>query len=348
MIEGGVLITGGSGSFGQAYVKDLIANHKPKRIVVFSRGEHAQEQMAREISHPNLRFFIGDVRDQSRLEMAMRDIDVVVHAAALKIVPTAEYNPTEAVATNVMGAQNLVRAALRTRVRQVVALSTDKACNPINLYGATKLTAEKIFMAANNLSGADGCRFSAVRYGNVFGSRGSVVPFFQSLKAQGRPLQVTDWRMTRFCITMPQAIELVNFAIQDNSRGSIYIPKLPSIDMHALTKAIDPDGVPLEIGIRPGEKLHETLLTEDEARSAISLGARFIINAKEFCGIYGVDPPPEPLPDDFGSYNSYDNTSWLTAEQIRGLIDGYNRQNRGNPTPEQSSMDEAVAAGGRG
>lgn len=326
MIDGeSILVTGGSGSFGKEFVKHLITKHNPRRLVIYSRGEHAQEEMARELSHPSLRFFIGDVRDQSRLEMAMRDIEVVVHAAALKIVPTAEYNPTEAVATNIMGAQNVVRAALRTGIKQVIALSTDKACNPINLYGATKLAAEKIFLASSSLSGIDGCRFSVVRYGNVLGSRGSIIPLFKSLKAQGKPLTVTDWRMTRFCITMDQAIDLVLYAIQDNSKGSIYIPKIPSIDMHTITKAIDPDGRPLEIGIRPGEKLHETLLTEDETRLTISLGPRYIINAKEFSGVYGVDAAPRPLPENFGSYNSYDNTDWLTVNQLRNLIDGHNR-----------------------
>src|SRR5882672_8070160 len=183
IINGGsILVTGGSGSFGQAFIQRIITKHNPKRLVVFSRGEHAQEEMAKRLRHPALRYFIGDVRDQARLELAMRDIDVVVHAAALKIVPTAEYNPTECTKTNIGGAENIVRASLRTKVKLVIALSTDKACNPINLYGSTKLAAEKIFMAANNLSGTGGCRFSAVRYGNVVGSRGSVVPFFKFLK----------------------------------------------------------------------------------------------------------------------------------------------------------------------
>lgn len=305
-----VLVTGGSGSFGQAFVRRLIKHHGPlHRLVVFSRGEHTQEQMARDIQHQALRFFIGDVRDQARLEMAMRDIEVVVHAAALKIVPTAEYNPTECTKTNIGGAENVVRAAIRSGVREVIALSTDKACNPINLYGASKLAAEKIFIAANNLSGRGGCRFNVVRYGNVLGSRGSVVPLFTALKAQGQPLPITDERMTRFWITMDQATALVMRVMGGERRGAIFVPKIPSMRITDLAEAIDPGGARKMVGIRPGEKLHETLLTVDESPLSTEFPDAYVINGHE----------ATPLPDGF-SYTSDTNKDWLTVEQMRAMI----------------------------
>ena len=280
-----LLVTGGTGSFGHAFVHELLRRHRLKRLVVFSRDEQKQETMERELRAAHspeafdcMRFFIGDVRDVSRLELAMRGIDVVVHAAALKIVPTAEYNPFECILTNVHGAENVVKAALRAGVRKVVALSTDKAVNPINLYGASKLAADKIMVAANNLSGEDGARFSVVRYGNVIGSRGSVVPLFKALVKQGaKAIPITDPRMTRFWITLEQGVSFVLSSLEIMRGAEIFIPKIPSMNIADLARAIAP-GLPHHaIGIRPGEKLHEVLLTEDDARMTVELDDRYVI-----------------------------------------------------------------------
>lgn len=306
-----VLITGGTGSFGQAMAKRLLATDVG-RIAIYSRGEHLQETMAREMYDERLRFFIGDVRDRDRLEMAMRGIDTVIHAAALKIVPTAEYNPTECVATNIHGAENVVKAALRTGVRRVVALSTDKAVNPINLYGASKLAAEKIFLAANAL-GAGSCDFCVVRYGNVVGSRGSVIPLFKSLAERDMDIPITDKRMTRFWITMDQAVDLVMFAVNGLCGANvILVPKIPSMKITDLAKAIAPDHPIVHVGIRPGEKLHETLLTEDEA-----------MTTQEFDKFYAIHPSGSRvlsnLPTGF-RYSSDTNTDWLTEEKLKEII----------------------------
>lgn len=304
-----VLITGGSGSFGRAFTKHLLST-KVERIVIYSRGEHAQEEMAREFSDERLRYFIGDIRDRKRLELAMHGINTVVHAAALKIVPTAEYNPTECIATNIGGAENVVMAAISSGVSRVIALSTDKAVNPVNLYGASKLAAEKVFIAANNLS-AGRCRFSVVRYGNVAGSRGSVLPFFKSLIAKGeRVLPVTDDRMTRFWITMDQAIDLVNACHTFMKGREVYVPKIPSLRIIDLVSAL---GCTHKIiGIRPGEKIHETLISEDEARSTDDFG--------NFIKIY-----PEPPEDSYlgmdHPYKSDTNPDFLTVKQIRDMLD---------------------------
>ena len=304
-----VLITGGTGSFGRAFTKYLLTDPEIQRIVVYSRGEHAQESMSAEISDERVRFFIGDVRDRHRLEIAMSGIDTVVHAAALKIVPTAEYNPTECVATNIGGAENVVLAALRAGVRKVIGLSTDKAVNPINLYGATKLAAEKIFIAANNLAGGK-CLFSVVRYGNVVGSRGSVVPLFLTMAKQRRSLPVTDDRMTRFWIEMRGAIELVQLA-HDNMKGrEVFIPKIPSVRIVDLVAALNrPYHI---VGIRPGEKLHETLVTEDEARHTEDCVDHYVIHP------YGIDPD-DRVPENF-RYASDTNHEWLTVEQLKENI----------------------------
>jgi UDP-N-acetylglucosamine 4,6-dehydratase len=280
-----VMITGGTGSFGQAFVRRLLAAPvPPRRIAVFSRDEQKQHAMELELAtlpadrRACLRFFIGDVRDLDRLELAMRGIDTVVHAAALKIVPTAEYNPFECILTNVHGAENVVKAALRAGVKRVVALSTDKAANPINLYGASKLASDKIFVAANNLSGEGGPTFAVVRYGNVVGSRGSVVPLFQRLIAGGaRSLPITDARMTRFWITLEQGVDFVLSSLGVMRGGEIFVPKIPSMRMVDLAGALAP-ALPIEIvGIRPGEKLHEVMVTEDDARATIELDDRFVI-----------------------------------------------------------------------
>lgn len=287
-----VLVTGGTGSFGRAFVHVLLNHQKPKRLVVFSRDEQKQDSMMRELQAAYsretldcMRFFIGDVRDASRLELAMRGIDIVVHAAALKIVPTAEYNPFECILTNVHGAENVVKASLRTKVSKVIALSTDKAVNPINLYGASKLAADKIMVAANYLSGGEPPRFSVVRYGNVIGSRGSVVPLFEALVKRGaKAIPITDPRMTRFWITLEQGVNFVLSSLEMMRGAEIFIPKIPSMNIADLANAIAP-GLPHQvIGIRPGEKLHEVLITEDDARMTLELDDRYVI----------CPPIPEP------------------------------------------------------
>ena len=277
-----VLITGGTGSFGRAFVRSVLEKAKPQRLAIFSRDELKQYEMAQEFAghaHESaLRFFIGDIRDQSRLEMALRDVEFVVHAAALKQVPTAEYNPFECIHTNVLGAENVVRAALRCGVKRVIALSTDKAASPINLYGASKLAADKIFVAANNLAGANGTRFAVARYGNVLGSRGSVVPLYRRLIADGAEfLPVTDERMTRFWITLEHGVNFVVSNLASMRGGEIFIPKIPSSTIIDLARAISAD-IPIKIiGVRPGEKLHEVMITEDDARSTVELNDRYVI-----------------------------------------------------------------------
>ncbi len=303
-----VLITGGSGSFGQAFTARLLQNGID-RIVVYSRGEHKQEEMARKFeNNPKLRFFIGDVRDFDRLTMAMRGVDTVIHAAALKIIPTCEYNPYESVQTNVIGAQNVCKAAIEAGVSHAIMVSTDKAASPLNNYGACKLVAEKIFIGSNYLS-VGVPHFSVVRYGNVDGSNGSVMPFFKRLVAEGKRLPVTDPRMTRFSISMEKAIGLVIKAVENCTLqpGTIWIPKLPSFNVLDLVAAIS-DLEPIYIGIRPGEKLHETLITEDEARITEDHGTYYVINGK-----YG-----SRLPSGF-SYNSGDNQQWLSTENLKKI-----------------------------
>ncbi|MBN33525.1 MAG: UDP-N-acetylglucosamine 4,6-dehydratase (inverting) [Rhodospirillaceae bacterium] len=276
-----ILVTGGTGSFGQAFVSTVLNRFKPHKLIVFSRDEQKQYQMARRFddrNHPCMRYFIGDVRDVDRLEMAMRDVDIVVHAAALKHVPAAEYNPFECIMTNIHGAENVVKASLRTQVQRVVALSTDKAASPINLYGASKLASDKIFVAANNLSGGDGARFSVVRYGNVLGSRGSVLPLFRSLKASGADhLPITDPRMTRFWITLEQGVAFVLSSLSMMKGGEIFVPKIASSLVTDLASVVAPDLPIRNVGIRIGEKLHEVMITEDDARATLELDDRFII-----------------------------------------------------------------------
>lgn len=307
-----ILITGGTGSFGRAFVARILKDN-PRRLVVYSRGEHAQEEMAREIQHPNIRFNIGDVRDLQRLEMAVRGCEIIIHAAALKIVPIAEYNPFEAVYTNIVGAQNVVRCAISQKVRRVIALSTDKCVNPTNLYGATKLCAERLFMAAHNLGGDGGPLFSVVRYGNVLNSRGSVVPFFEKLAEQGNTLPITHPAMTRFIITMPQAVDFVLNCLQNMRGNEIFIPRIPSIKIMDLAKAVwgkyQTSSCPVEIvGVRPGEKLHEVLLSVDEAPKTTQLPSQFIINGQG-----------SGLPEGF-SYTSDNNNEWLSVGQFGEMI----------------------------
>jgi UDP-N-acetylglucosamine 4,6-dehydratase len=280
-----ILITGGTGSFGKRFVRTVLERHAPKKLIIFSRDELKQFEMRQELSEifppekmAALRFFLGDVRDRDRLELAFRGVDVVVHAAALKQVPAAEYNPSECIHTNVMGAENVVRACLYNRVQRVIALSTDKACSPINLYGATKLASDKVFVAANNLSGDIGTRFSVVRYGNVAGSRGSVGPFFQRLLDNGATeLPITDERMTRFWITLDQGVNFVLSCFEIMRGGEIFVPKIPASTITAFAQALAPHLPTKIVGIRPGEKLHEAMISADDARHTVDLGDRYAI-----------------------------------------------------------------------
>ena len=276
-----ILITGGTGSFGRAFTRMVCEEFKPKKLIIFSRDELKQYEMAQVFSqerYPFIRYFIGDVRDAARLDMAMRGVDFVIHAAALKHVTVAEYNPFECIKTNVMGAENVVNAAISQRVKRVVALSTDKAANPINLYGASKLASDKIFCAAEAMAGDAGTRFSVVRYGNVVGSRGSVAPFFQKLVAEGASeLPITDERMTRFWITLEQGVNFVLSSLEMMQGCEIFVPKIPSMKTTELAKAIAPHLPHKVVGIRPGEKLHETMVPEDDARSTVELHDRYVI-----------------------------------------------------------------------
>jgi UDP-N-acetylglucosamine 4,6-dehydratase/5-epimerase len=321
-----VLITGATGSFGRAFVRAVLLSAKPRRLIVFSRDEMKQYDMQNDLEpldkHGALRFFIGDVRDQSRLELALRGVETIVHAAALKQVPTAEYNPFECIHTNVLGAEHVVQSALRCGVERVVALSTDKAASPINLYGASKLASDKIFIAANNLSGANGTRFSVVRYGNVVGSRGSVIPFFKRLVAEGADsLPITDPRMTRFWITLALATEFVASCLGKMQGGEIFVPKIPSMKVVDLAAAIAP-GLPHRIvGIRPGEKLHEVMITEDDARNTIELDDCYVIEPSFafWSRASYAEAGAKPVPEMF-RYASDSNSQWLDAAGLRRLI----------------------------
>jgi UDP-N-acetylglucosamine 4,6-dehydratase/5-epimerase len=312
-----VLITGGTGSFGKALVTKLLSSNV-RRIAIFSRDELKQFEMKKLFKDERLRFFLGDIRDVSRLDIALHGVDYVVHAAALKQVDTGEYNPMEFVKTNVMGSQNVIDACVRNCVKKIVALSTDKASSPINLYGATKLTADKLFSAANNYSSSYGTNFSVVRYGNVIGSRGSVVPIFKKLARENKPFPITDIRMTRFWITLEQAVEFVLETFGLMQGGELYVPRIPSMRVLDLAKAIKEDFSYEEIGIRPGEKLHEEMISPDDSRRTIQLEGRFVVSP-----IYAewgyIQPHGQSVPDGF-TYRSDTNDLWLSAEQIRRLI----------------------------
>jgi UDP-N-acetylglucosamine 4,6-dehydratase len=314
-----ILITGGTGSFGQAFTRYALKHLDPKRLVIFSRDELKQYEMRRTFGDdPRLRFFIGDIRDRERLTRALHGVDYVVHAAALKQVDTAEYNPWEYVQTNIVGSQNVVDASIDTGVKKVVALSTDKASSPINLYGATKLTSDKLFVAANSYGYAYGTRFSVVRYGNVIGSRGSVVPFFRGLVERGEPIPVTDNRMTRFWITLPQAVRFVVDSFADMNGGELYVPRIPSMGILELAAAVAPGSETFETGIRPGEKLHEEMISPDDARRTVLAGDRYVISPVHASWGY-VEPDGEPVPDGF-AYQSDSNDQWLTAESLEALL----------------------------
>jgi UDP-N-acetylglucosamine 4,6-dehydratase len=321
----GVIVTGGTGSFGQAFVRRINEVAQPARTVIFSRDELKQYEMEQtfppEIAS-RLRFFIGDVRDLPRLEMAMRDIDYVVHAAALKQVPAAEYNPFECIHTNVLGAENVVQAAIRNRVKRVIALSTDKASNPINLYGASKLASDKIFVAANHLAGSTKTRFALVRYGNVAGSRGSVVPLFRKLIASGADsLPITDARMTRFWITLREGVDFVLSCLPLMRGGEIFVPKIPSMRVVDLARSLAPGLAHRIIGIRPGEKLHETMVTEDDARQTLEMADRYVIEPAFgwFARETFEGPSAKRVPDNF-RYSSDTNPDWIDAKRLATML----------------------------
>lgn len=314
-----ILITGGTGSFGKKCVQTLLEKYNPKRIVVFSRDELKQYEMAQTFSpakYPAMRYFIGDVRDKERLMRAFEGIDYIIHAAALKQVPAAEYNPTECIRTNIGGAENVINAALDCGVKKVIALSTDKAVNPINLYGATKLCSDKLFVAANAYRGAKDTIFSVVRYGNVMGSRGSVIPLYLNKMRTGEEMPVTDERMTRFWITLGDAVEMVLKAIMLARGGEIFVPKIPSMKITDLAMAIAPGRKIHIIGIRPGEKLHEVMITPEDSRHTIDIGQYFVILPETFNReqIEGV-----PVEEGF-RYSSDFNKKWLAMSELRELL----------------------------
>ena len=323
-----VLITGGTGSFGKKFVETILRDYpNVKKIVIYSRDELKQFELKQkypEKDYHQLRFFIGDVRDGERLKRACEGIDVIIHAAAIKQVDTAEYNPDECIKTNVHGAQNVINAALQTGVKHVVALSTDKACAPINLYGATKLTSDKLFTAANNISGSKDIRFSIVRYGNVMGSRGSVIPFFINKRDSGvKELPITDMRMTRFNISLQAGVDLVMFAIGHHLGGEIFIPKIPSYHIVDVAKAIAPNLPQVEVGIRPGEKLHEEMITATDAMNTIDLGRYYAIlpsvSFKHQREEYLEHHQAKLVPEGF-HYSSDQNEEWETVESLRTKI----------------------------
>lgn len=320
-----VLITGGTGSFGKQFVRTVLKKYPDiKRLVVFSRDELKQFEMAQAFSvakHKNIRYFIGDVRDAERLKRACEGIDVVIHAAALKQVPTAEYNPSECIKTNVMGAENVIEAALACQVKQVVALSTDKAAAPINLYGATKLCSDKLFVAANNIKGKRDLRFSVVRYGNVMGSRGSVIPFFLKKREEG-VIPITHERMTRFNITLQEGVDMVLWTLENMWGSEIFVPKIPSYRILELAEALAPRCERKVVGIRPGEKIHEEMITEADSPSTYDLGHYYAIlpqqppwALEDFQRHFSAQPVPEGF-----RYNSGTNPEWLDVDQIRALV----------------------------
>ncbi|MBU0766660.1 UDP-N-acetylglucosamine 4,6-dehydratase (inverting) [Patescibacteria group bacterium] len=312
-----ILITGGTGSFGKKFAEVMLREYKPKKLVIFSRDEKKQHDMYQDgFDAPCMRYFIGDVRDCDRLHRAMHDIDFVIHAAALKHVPACEYNPIEAVQTNIIGAQNVINASLNTGVKRVIALSTDKAVNPINLYGATKLCAEKLFTRSNAYSGQGRTTFSCVRYGNVIGSRGSVIPLFQKQRETGE-ITLTDDRMTRFWITLDQGVHFVVRCLEEMQGGEVFVPKIPSMKMLDLAEAIAPECKRKIVGIRPGEKLHEVLLSEDEARHTVEYDDLYIIQPE--ASSWSDKKWPEPnVPEGF-RYASDTNKEWLTTDEIKGF-----------------------------
>lgn len=321
-----ILVTGGTGSFGKAFVKTVLERYPDvKRLVIYSRDELKQFEMAQQFpdsKYPGIRYFIGDVRDEPRLRRALEGVDIVVHAAALKQVPAAEYNPFECIKTNILGAQNLIEACLDSKIERLVALSTDKAAAPINLYGATKLASDKLFVAANRIQGSRGIRFSVVRYGNVMGSRGSVIPFFMDRKDSGT-LPITDAEMTRFNISLQEGVDMVLWSLENALGGEILVPKIPSYRIGDVATAIAPDAKQEIIGIRPGEKIHEEMITSSDSLNTVDLGDYYAIlpsagaySVEEYCASQGGTPVEPGF-----AYNSGTNPDFLSVEQIRELID---------------------------
>lgn len=322
MLDGkSILVTGGTGSFGRAFVKMTLDRFDPRKIVVFSRDEMKQWEMRKTYSDPKIRYFLGDVRDRHRLYRALDGIDLVVHAAATKIVPTAEYNPFECIKTNIIGAMNLIDASIDSGVEKVVALSTDKASSPVNLYGATKLVSDKVFIAGNSYSGDHPTKFSVVRYGNVMGSRGSVIPFFLSLKEAGR-FPITDPRMTRFMITLEEGVELVWTALDDMEGGEIYVKKTPSMNILDIARAVSEDAEIEHVGIRPGEKLHEQMIGREDSPFTLEYADYFkILPSISHTSVHRVGHESGVKVDDDFSYSSDINGQWMTVEELRHWID---------------------------
>ena len=325
----GILVTGGTGSFGKAFISRLLSAYEPSRVVIYSRDEQKQVAMERQLSpeeHPSLRYFIGDVRDEARLRRAMSGIDYVVHAAAIKHVPVAEYNPIETIKTNILGAENVVNVALDRGVERVIALSTDKASNPVNLYGATKLCSDKLIVAANNLAGEHGTKFGVVRYGNVLGSNGSIVPVFRDMMEREVPsLPITDKRMTRFWITLSQGVDFVLQCMGEMIGGEVFVPKIPSMKLMDLVGTIAPGYPTHDVGIRPGEKLHESMITRDDAPNTLEFGNCFVIaptnipkNKNAVYRVLGTEG--RRVADDF-EYRSDLNDAWLQPDDLISLIE---------------------------
>lgn len=313
------MITGGTGSFGKAFARNLLTQTEVTKIAILSRDEYKQHLMRNELGEdPRLSMFIGDVRDQSRLERALNGIDYVVHAAALKQVDAGEYNPIEFVKTNVMGSQNVIEAALNARVKKVIALSTDKASSPINLYGATKLTADKLFSAANSYTGSYGTKFACVRYGNVMESRGSVIPLWQAAVLNGTPLPLTDVRMTRFWISIPHAVSFVKSCFGLMRGGELFVPRIASMRLIDLAEAVAPGHPVKEVGLRPGEKLHEEMVSRDDSRRTVRMEDRFIIEPLQ--PDWGYSPHQGPRCEEGFSYRSDTNDQWLSQEELRGAL----------------------------
>jgi UDP-N-acetylglucosamine 4,6-dehydratase/5-epimerase len=318
-----ILITGGTGSFGKKFIEVMLKEYSPAKLIVFSRDELKQHEMrSAGFDHPSLRYFIGDVRDLSRLRRAMHGVDIVIHAAALKQVPACEYNPMEAIKTNILGSSNVIEAALDMSVERVLALSTDKAVNPINLYGATKLAAEKLFVQSNAYAGSSNTRFSCVRYGNVVGSRGSVIPIFINQRRQNGKLTITDERMTRFWLTLEQGVRFVITCVEQMCGGEVFVPKIPSTRIIDLARAIAPVAELEVVGIRPGEKLHEVLVNDDESRSTLERENMYVVTPTATLWQRDLKYDGQPLPDGF-RYSSDTNPLWLSEDEIREMVTAF-------------------------